>query len=102
MSLAHSTDFEFTEFKPKGSGLAKFHIQVFTTWGELVWESELIENGEPAVPWDGTNKNGDYLDEDAYIWKCHAEFINGITWPGMEIQGEEGRYSKVGTITIIR
>lgn len=100
MSLVHENGKQYTRFIPKGQGLAKFELEIYTTWGELVYRTNSLVDGIPDGEWDGTHyKNGKVLDEDAYVWKVHAEFQNGVIWPGMET---DGGFTRVGTITIIR
>ena len=50
-------------FHVYGSGIADFEISIFNRWGQLVYESEEIEEG-----WDGT-VNGRPAQQDVYVWK---------------------------------
>jgi PKD repeat protein len=88
-------------FIPKGKGLKTYHLQVFTTWGELVFETkELDATGAPVKSWDGRYK-GVPVQQDVYVWRIDAKFMNGSEWEGMLYPGE-GQYRKTGTITVVR
>jgi PKD repeat protein len=86
-------------FKPKGIGLKDYHVRVFTTWGELIWESTELENTRPREGWDGTWK-GHPCKQDAYVWKIEATFLDGSVWPGKKMPN--GTVSTIGTVTLIR
>ena len=88
-------------FLPKGSGLAQYHLQIFTTWGELVFESTSLDSkGSPNEPWDVKYKGG-LVIQDAYVWKIQAKYKNGSEWLGMIYPGET-KYKKAGSITVVR
>lgn len=89
------------EFLPKGKGLAKYRLQIFTTWNELIFEtSSLDADGAPNKSWDGRYK-GQLVQQDVYVWRIDARFLNGTEWIGMIYPGE-GQYKKVGTITVVK
>jgi gliding motility-associated-like protein len=74
-------------FKPalkEGTLLANYRLMVYNRWGELVFESQLPENG-----WDGL-----FLDKpanpDDYVYKAEGIYANGKP------------FSKVGKVTLIR
>ena len=90
---------EFSLFKPKGFGLKEYKVQVFSTYGDLIWESEQLIDSSPAEAWDGTFK-GQIVPQDVYVWKIRAIFENGTAWEGMK--NEKGKLSTVGVISIIR
>jgi len=91
----------YTLFTPQGVGLRDYHVEIFTTWGELVWQSTELDQNRPAESWDGTHyRTGTFLDEDAYVWRIQATFLNGEKWKG--IPNENGRLKTFGTITIVR
>jgi len=92
---------DYTLFKPQGVGLQDYRVEVFTTWGELVWQSTALNNNRPSEWWDGRDsRSGRLLDEDAYVWRIEATFLNGEKWQG--IPDEKGRLKTFGTITIVR
>ena len=86
-------------FMPKGFGLSEYRLEIFSSYGELIWSSELIESGRPVESWDGRLK-GKLLPQDVYVWKAHAKFDNGSVWKGMK--RDDGTYANMGTITLIR
>lgn len=96
-----SSDDSLKYFKPIGIGLESFHIQVFDTWGNLIWESSALDDqGRPTGFWDGTLKTGTELPMDAYVWKTdRCIFRDGKKWEGMKYNG---RYKNTGTVTLIR
>ncbi len=86
-------------FLPKGIGLKEYRIQIFSAYGELLWQSSLLRNGQPAEGWDGTF-NGAPLPQDVYVWKAQAIFEDETLWRGSE--KKNGRYQKMGSVTLIR
>lgn len=51
------------EFLAQGTNIEEFRLQVFDRWGELIFESNDINQG-----WDGTHK-GQQVQQDVYVWK---------------------------------
>ncbi len=89
-------------FLPKAVGLKEYHLQIFTTWGELVFESTSLDGkGSPNQPWNATYLKGGGVIQDAYVWKIQAKYINGSEWLGMIYPGET-RYKKAGSITVVK
>lgn len=89
------------EFIPKGMGLKEYRLQIFTTWNELVFETRALDSkGSPTQAWDGKFK-GTLVQQDVYVWRIDAKFLNGSEWLGMIYPGD-GKYKKVGTITVIK
>ncbi len=86
-------------FQPQGVGLETYHVQVFTTWGELIWESTLLEATKPKEHWDGTWQ-GKPCKQDVYVWKINATFIDGSVWPGKVYP--DGSINRIGSLTLIR
>jgi PKD repeat protein len=86
-------------FQPKGTGLSFYRCMVYDKWGNLLWESNKLEEGSPTEYWDGTH-NGEPVPQGAYVWKVDAIFANGDIWEGMENLEQE--YHEVGTVTVIR
>jgi gliding motility-associated-like protein len=100
-SFAPGSDIPGTNvFQPKGIHLKEYHIQVFSTWGTLLWESsELSEDGEPVESWDGTYK-GQPMPAGNYIWRVSAKFIDNTFWSGAD--NGDGNVKPYGTVTLIR
>lgn len=87
-------------FMPRGKSLKEYHIQVYNTWGTLLWESTALDQfGSPSEGWDGTF-NGEPCQQDVYVWKVQATFLNGSIWGGKKYPN--GEIKNTGTITLIR
>ena len=89
------------EFLPKGAGLKSYRLQIYTTWNELIFETSTLDSkGTPTQLWDGKFK-GTIVQQDVYVWRIDAKFLNGSEWLGMIYPGD-AKYKKVGTITVIK
>lgn len=86
-------------FWPKGVGLAYYHVKVYSPWGELLWQSDKLNEGMPSESWDGTY-HGILMPQDVYVWECEAIFIDGSNWKGMP--DKDGVYRKIGSVTLLR
>ena len=87
-------------FLPKGSGIAKYELKIFNKWGNLIWQTNLLDNnGSPLEGWDGT-MNGSPAPQGVYFWEISARFIEGDEWKGMKY--ERGQRKTVGPIHLIR
>ena len=88
-------------FLPKGLNLQTYHLQIFDTWGNKLWESTAIDptDGSPGEHWDGMYM-GELVPQGTYIWRIDATFEGGYLWQGKEYP-EEGK-KRVGTISVIR
>lgn len=85
----------YTVFYPRGVGLSKYHVAVYSRWGELLWESRALENGEPSEWWNGKDVRGTgkLMTSGVYIWQIHeAIFDDGSDWDG----------DRTGNVTLIR
>ncbi len=95
-------DINLRTFLPKGKGLQTYHLQILTTWGQLLFETTALDaTGAPNQPWNGSDVKGRGLEQDVYIWKIDATFINGTEWKGMKYP-YANNYKRTGTITIIK
>ena len=96
-----SNKFEIANFIPKGTGMKKYKIEIFDLFGNLIWESSLIDDeGKPTEYWDG-KFNGEDVETDTYVWKVEAQFKDDSFWGGQQPL-EEKIYRKTGTLTVIR
>jgi len=87
-------------FQPKGIHLKEYHIQVYSSWGSLVWESNKLDaDGVPQEGWDGTFK-GKPMPAGSYIWRVTAKFIDNSIWQGAN--NGDGNTKSYGTLTLIR
>ncbi len=100
-SFAPNSDAPGTNiFLPKGIHLKSYQIQIFSSWGTLLWESDkLTPNGEPAEGWDGTYK-GKPMPAGTYIWHIKAKFLNDQIWEGSD--NGDGHVKPYGTVNLIR
>jgi hypothetical protein len=99
MNPGHS-DFEVANFIPKGVGLKTFELLIYDDWGNLIWQTTALDaNGRPTEYWDGTF-NGEPVQQDAYVWKVTATFLNERVWEGKEYP--KGKLKRAGTVTVIR
>jgi hypothetical protein len=80
---------EVRVFKPVGLGIKDYQISVYSPWGQLVWQSDRLEDAQPAEAWDGTFK-GELLPQGAYVWMAVMEFEDG------------SKRTVKGTVTILR
>jgi PKD repeat protein len=101
-AFAPGTDIDGVNvFKPAGINLLKYKIEVFDSWGHILWESSLLDaDGRPVESWNGRKSNGDLYQSGTYVWKINAIFIDGTVWEGSDIG--KGEYKSIGTVTLIR
>lgn len=99
----NSPNEKVSKFKAIGINLSSFKIEVYDSWGAIIWESEILdENGSPAEEWDGTYK-GSPLPQGVYAWKASGVFLDGSIWEGKDLGNNSGGSGQTsGTITIIR
>ncbi|WP_374950456.1 PKD domain-containing protein [Mucilaginibacter sp.] len=91
---------ELRSFTVKGSGIAKWTLQIYNNWGQLVWQTyKLSPKGEPVESWDGTFK-GSPAPQGVYVWQASATFINGTEWKGMTYNSSVPK--RTGAIHLIR
>ncbi|MEB0261354.1 MULTISPECIES: PKD domain-containing protein [unclassified Mucilaginibacter] len=91
---------DLQKFTAKGSGIAKWQLQIFNNWGQLIWQTTTLGgNGQPVEGWDGAFK-GAPVQQGVYIWQASATFINGTEWKGMSYNGSLPKRS--GYIHLIR
>ena len=87
-------------FTPKGTGLKSYTIEVFSPYGERVWYSDRLVDGQPVESWDGKYHDKE-LPQGAYAWKATAIFHDGKIWSGMKYPFMD-KPTTEGTVTIIR
>lgn len=76
-------------WKPAGIGIEELHLQVFSPWGELLWESQELDGEQPGGYWDGFYK-GQIAPQGAYAWKASIKYLNGL------------REVKMGSVILLR
>ncbi|MDD4602220.1 MAG: PKD domain-containing protein [Bacteroidales bacterium] len=95
-----TSNLDVLKFQPKGVNLRQYHVSVFDTWGNLIWEStKLDEKGRPSEWWDGTH-NGNLMPQGNYMWKITAIFKDGTPWIGNDVG--QGAYGTMGNVLLIR
>ncbi len=95
-------------FLPIGRGLRSYRLQIFTSWGQKVFETTSLDaTGAPNEGWNGQYNGRDNYNQgkpsqqDVYVWRIDAFFLNGTEWQGMVYPGQT-LAKRVGTVTIIR
>jgi len=68
-----------------GVNLDAFNLKVYDRWGEIIWETNNMNEG-----WDGKTKSGKYVQAGIYKWLVVYKDENGI------------EYQKSGTVNVIR
>ena len=87
-------------WKPKGLAMKEYQLEIFSTYGQLLFESSALENGQPVEGWDGRYK-GTLLPQDIYVWKIRAIFTDGKAWDGMK-DPKTGKKAVMGSILLLR
>ena len=72
------------KFRPVYQDVVTFHLQIFNKWGQLIYETDDIDNG-----WDG-RFDGKLAPQGVYVWTATGKFESGK------------EYSKSGQVLIIR
>ena len=62
-------------FLAKGNRMVSFEMRVFDRWGGVIFKSSSINSG-----WDGTNFNGEQLDEGVYLYDIEIYDLNDRLW----------------------
>lgn len=88
------------QFLPAGTGLGEYRLEIYNTWGELVWFNEELRDTKPAQGWLGYDMNGKQMPQGVYVWKINAKYINGMPWEGMPTK--LGTRTTIGDVILIR
>jgi len=72
------------QFRIRGEQIASIHLIIYNRWGNLVFESNELNNG-----WDGT-QNGQQCEEGVYAYRAEIRFNDGK------------EMDRNGTITLVR
>jgi PKD repeat protein len=94
---------EVALFKPKGLNLKTYQLEVYDSWGNLLWKSDKLDDGgSPLEGWDGTYQ-GALLQQDVYVWKILAQYKDDQIWDGLNIGDNKNMpLTKSGTVTLLR
>ncbi|MBN1339981.1 MAG: PKD domain-containing protein [Bacteroidales bacterium] len=88
-------------FSPKGINIQEYLIQVYDLRGNLLWESEAVdEYGRPTESWDGYYEDR-LMPSGTYVWKAKAVFRDNSYWEGLDYLDDEEKV-KQGTVTLLR
>lgn len=71
-------------FYPLTEGVVKLHMQIYSRWGELIFETH-----DPDIGWNGYYR-GELCKQDVYVYKIWAKFADGEV------------VERVGDVTLIR
>ncbi|NQU32186.1 MAG: gliding motility-associated C-terminal domain-containing protein, partial [Bacteroidetes bacterium] len=97
--IPSNSNVELREFKPLGINLKSYRLEVYSAWGNLVFESTRLVDGVPADGWDGTYENKE-MPTGSYIWRVSAVFEDGTIWKGTD--NGDGNTATSGSVTLIR
>ncbi len=86
-------------FKPVGINLSSYKLEVYSAWGNLVFETTELIDGVPSEGWDGTYE-GEPLPTGSYVWRIEAVFEDGSHWRGTD--NGDGNTGTSGTIMLVR
>jgi PKD repeat protein len=96
-------DPEAAVFRPKGTNLQTYYVEISDRWGNVLWSSSKLDaNGSPVESWDG-KLHGQVLKQDVYLWRISATFRDGEVWDGHNYGNNENMPQSItGTVTLIR
>ena len=99
----NGVDPETRVFQPKGRNLLHYHIAIYNSWGEKMWESSALDaDGRPVESWDGTY-DGKLVASDVYIWTVDAMFKDGTVWEGSSVGNTDGMDNRTsGYVVVVR
>jgi len=101
--LPNSSNIAVNRFMPVGESLIKYKMEIYNLYGQILWSTEVIEDGKPKEGWDGTFK-GKPCQTDTYIWKIQASFYDGTNegrrWEGQTLNNK--KRLTTGTFSLIR
>ena len=95
----------FNLFKPVGKNIETYLVEVYDSWGKLLWSSTKLDpvDGSPLDGWDGTSPNGNLLPQDVYVWRIEAVFKDGTAWNSNNADDHTNIPEKTyGTVTLLR
>lgn len=93
------------QFLPLGKGLSYYRLRIYTTWGQLLFETTALNaDGSPKEAWTAKVDAlavSKQLQQDVYRWEIEARYINNTEWRGMLYPNSSKRV-KSGFITVIK
>lgn len=79
-------------FKAQGENIAEFHMEIWNRWGDLVWQTDDINEG-----WIGNTQNGEYfVDSETFVYIVVYRFLD------LGPDGAETPVKISGNVTLIR
>jgi PKD repeat protein len=86
------------EFKPSGKSLIYYSLEIYDTYGNMIWKTTRIDpqDGSPLTGWKGKKMDGTPVPQGVYVWKIEAQFSDGTYWKNTD------ENKQVGSITLIR
>jgi hypothetical protein len=87
-------------FTAKGFNLKSYKMWIYDFWGNLLFYTDKLYNGQPLEGWDGTY-NGVIQKVDSYVWKVEAEFLDGVLWKGQSGAKTQGK-TTFGNVLLFR
>ena len=87
-------------FNAVGANLKQYHIQIFDSFGRLMWESTDLLNGMPSGGWDG-NYQGQPMPQGNYVWRIAALFNDDLQWEGAT-SGTSATKKTLGSFVLLR
>ena len=90
---------DLQSFKPTGINLQSYRLEVYSAWGNLVFETTELDDGSPAKGWDGMYEDK-AMPTGSYIWRISAVFEDGSHWKGTD--NGDGNSATSGSVTLIR
>ena len=75
-------------FKPEGTYIGEYSMDIFNRWGELIFSTSDLQKG-----WDGT-VNGNDVQQDVYVWRVKYK----SNAPG----SKPNEVSRLGHVSVVR
>jgi PKD repeat protein len=75
----------------KGFGVADYRLEVYSTYGNIIYTTGELEGSQPTGRWDGVNpQTGAIILQGTYSWRAEVTYVDGST------------ENLLGTVTVIR
>lgn len=75
----------------KGFGVRAYTLEVYSSYGQLIFSTSELEESQPKGRWNGRwADQSDFVLQGAYTWRASVEYVDGNT------------ENFVGTVTVIR
>jgi PKD repeat protein len=75
----------------KGFGVAEYELQVYSSYGQLLFSTNELRDSQPVGRWDARlSTTGEFVLQGAYTWRASVTFVDGNT------------RNLVGSVTVVR